>query len=137
MFHARYHVPAAVLPSGEYRQITGSQALALGCVAASCHSGLTLLYASYPITPASEILHELAQYKNFGIKTIQAEDEIAAISSSIGSAFGGTLAVTGTSGPGFDLKSEAIGYAVMTELPVVVLNIQRGGPSTGLPTKSE
>ena len=99
--------------------------------------GLNLLYASYPITPASDILHELAQYKNFGIKTIQAEDEIAAISSSIGSAFGGALAVTGTSGPGFDLKSEAIGYAVMTELPVVVLNIQRGGPSTGLPTKSE
>ena len=137
LFHARYHVPPAVLPSGEYRQITGSQALALGCVAASCRSGLTLLYASYPITPASDILHELAQYKNFGIKTIQAEDEIAAISSSIGSAFGGTLAITGTSGPGFDLKSEAIGYAVMTELPVVVLNIQRGGPSTGLPTKSE
>ncbi len=137
LFHARYHVPAAVLPSGEYRQITGSQALALGCVAASCRSGLSLLYASYPITPASDILHELAQYKNFGVKTIQAEDEIAAISSSIGSAFGGALAVTGTSGPGLDLKSEAIGYAVMTELPVVVLNVQRGGPSTGLPTKAE
>ena len=137
LFHARYHVPPAELPSGDYRQITGSQAIALGCVAASRCSGLNLLYASYPITPASDILHELAQYKNFGIKTIQAEDEIAAISSSIGSAFGGKLAVTGTSGPGLDLKSEAIGYAVMTELPVVVLNIQRGGPSTGLPTKSE
>ena len=137
LFHARYQVPPAELPSGDYRQITGSQAIAIGCVCASRCSGLPLIYASYPITPASDILHELAQYKNFGIKTIQAEDEIAAISSSIGSAFGGTLAVTGTSGPGLDLKSEAIGYAVMTELPVVVVNIQRGGPSTGLPTKSE
>jgi 2-oxoglutarate ferredoxin oxidoreductase subunit alpha len=106
-------------------------------VAASHRSGLSLVYSSYPITPASDILHELAQYKNFGVKTIQAEDEIAAMSSSIGSAFGGVLAVTGTSGPGFDLKSEALGYAVMTELPVVVLNVQRGGPSTGLPTKAE
>ena len=137
LFHARYQVPPAELPSGDYRQITGSQAIAIGCVCASRCSGLPLIYASYPITPASDILHELAQYKNFGIKTIQAEDEIAAISSSIGSAFGGTLAITGTSGPGLDLKSEAIGYAVMTELPVVVVNIQRGGPSTGLPTKSE
>ena len=137
LFHARYQVPPAELPSGDYRQITGSQAIAIGCVCASKCSGLPLIYSSYPITPASDILHELAQYKNFGIKTIQAEDEIAAISSSIGSAFGGTLAITGTSGPGLDLKSEAIGYAVMTELPVVVVNIQRGGPSTGLPTKSE
>jgi 2-oxoglutarate ferredoxin oxidoreductase subunit alpha len=137
LFQARYYVPPAVLPSGEYRQISGNQALALGCVAASFCSGLSLIYSSYPITPASDILHELAQYKNFGVKTIQAEDEIAAMSSSIGSAFGGVLAVTGTSGPGFDLKSEAIGYAVMTELPVVVLNVQRGGPSTGLPTKAE
>ncbi len=137
LFQARYYVPPAVLPSGEYRQISGNQALALGCVAASLSSGLSLIYSSYPITPASDILHELAQYKNFGVKTIQAEDEIAAMSSSIGSAFGGVLAVTGTSGPGFDLKSEAIGYAVMTELPVVVLNVQRGGPSTGLPTKAE
>jgi len=137
LFQERYNVPSAVLPTGEYRQITGNQALALGCVAASDCSGLTLLYSSYPITPASDILHELAQYKNFGIKTIQAEDEIAAISSSIGSAFGGVLAVTGTSGPGLDLKSEALGYAVMTELPVVLLNVQRGGPSTGLPTKAE
>ena len=137
LFQARYYVAPAVLPSGEYRQISGNQALALGCVAASFRSGLSLIYSSYPITPASDILHELAQYKNFGVKTIQAEDEIAAMSSSIGSAFGGVLAVTGTSGPGFDLKSEAIGYAVMTELPVVVLNVQRGGPSTGLPTKAE
>ena len=137
LFQARYFVPPAVLPSGDYRQITGNQALALGCVAASHRSGLSLVYSSYPITPASDILHELAQYKNFGVKTIQAEDEIAAMSSSIGSAFGGVLAVTGTSGPGFDLKSEALGYAVMTELPVVVLNVQRGGPSTGLPTKAE
>jgi 2-oxoglutarate ferredoxin oxidoreductase subunit alpha len=137
LFQERYHVPSAVLPSGEYRQITGNQALALGCVAASNRSGLSLLYSSYPITPASDILHELAQYKNFNIKTIQAEDEIAAMSSSIGSAFGGVLAVTGTSGPGLDLKSEALGYAVMTELPVVLLNVQRGGPSTGLPTKAE
>ncbi|HIA33675.1 MAG TPA: 2-oxoacid:acceptor oxidoreductase subunit alpha, partial [Candidatus Lambdaproteobacteria bacterium] len=137
LFQARYFVPPAVLPSGDYRQITGNQALALGCVAASHRSGLSLVYSSYPITPASDILHELAQYKNFGVKTIQAEDEIAAMSSTIGSAFGGVLAVTGTSGPGFDLKSEALGYAVMTELPVVVLNVQRGGPSTGLPTKAE
>ena len=137
LFQARYYVPPAVLPSGEYRQISGNQALALGCVAASFRSVLSLIYSSYPITPASDILHELAQYKNFGVKTIQAEDEIAAMSSSIGSAFGGVLAVTGTSGPGFDLKSEAIGYAVMTELPVVVVNVQRGGPSTGLPTKAE
>ena len=137
LFQARYNVPPAVLPSGEYRQITGNQAFSLGCVAASLRSGLSLLYSSYPITPASDILHELAQYKNFGIKTIQAEDEIAAMSSTIGSAFGGVLAVTGTSGPGLDLKSEAIGYAVMAELPVVVLNVQRGGPSTGLPTKAE
>ncbi len=137
LFQERYNVPSAVLPSGEYRQITGNQALALGCVAASNCSGLSLLYSSYPITPASDILHELAQYKNFGIKTIQAEDEIAAMSSSIGAAFGGVLAITGTSGPGLDLKSEALGYAVMTELPVVLLNVQRGGPSTGLPTKAE
>ncbi len=137
LFQARYNVPPAVLPSGDYRQITGNQAFSLGCVAASLRSGLSLLYSSYPITPASDILHELAQYKNFGVKTIQAEDEIAAMSSSIGSAFGGVLAVTGTSGPGLDLKSEAIGYAVMAELPVVVLNVQRGGPSTGLPTKAE
>ena len=137
LFQARYNVPPAVLPSGDYRQITGNQAFSLGCVAASLRSGLSLLYSSYPITPASDILHELAQYKNFGLKTIQAEDEIAAMSSSIGSAFGGVLAVTGTSGPGLDLKSEAIGYAVMAELPVVVLNVQRGGPSTGLPTKAE
>jgi 2-oxoglutarate ferredoxin oxidoreductase subunit alpha len=137
LFQARYNVPPAVLPSGEYRQITGNQAFSLGCVAASLRSGLSLLYSSYPITPASDILHELAQYKNFGVKTIQAEDEIAAMSSTIGSAFGGVLAVTGTSGPGLDLKSEAIGYAVMAELPVVVLNVQRGGPSTGLPTKAE
>ena len=137
LFQERYNVPSAVLPSGEYRQITGNQALALGCVTASSCSGISLLYSSYPITPASDILHELAQYKNFGIKTIQAEDEIAAISSSIGSAFGGVLAVTGTSGPGLDLKSEALGYAVMTELPILLLNVQRGGPSTGLPTKAE
>ncbi|MBC8257813.1 MAG: 2-oxoacid:acceptor oxidoreductase subunit alpha [SAR324 cluster bacterium] len=137
LFQERYHVSPAVLPSGEYRQITGNQALALGCVAASLRSGLSLLYSSYPITPASDILHDLAHYKNYGVKTIQAEDEIAAMSSTIGSAFGGVLAVTGTSGPGLDLKSEALGYAVMTELPVVVLNVQRGGPSTGLPTKAE
>ena len=137
LFQARYNVPPAVLPSGEYRQITGNQAFSLGCVAASLRSGLSLLYSSYPITPASDILHELAQYKNFGLKTIQAEDEIAAMSSSIGSAFGGVLAVTGTSGPGLDLKSEAIGYAVMADLAVVVLNVQRGGPSTGLPTKAK
>ena len=137
MFHERYHVASADLPPGEYRQITGNQALVLGCIASSVLSGRPLLYASYPITPASEILHELAQYKHFGVKTIQAEDEIAAVSASIGGSFGGYLGVTGTSGPGLDLKAEALGYALMVELPLVVLNIQRGGPSTGLPTKTE
>ena len=137
LFHERYHVPQAKMPSGEYRQITGNQAVAMGCVAASVQSGLSLFYASYPITPASDILHQLAQYRDFGIKTIQSEDEIAAVSAAIGASFGGSLGVTGTSGPGLDLKGEALGYAVMVELPLVVLNIQRGGPSTGLPTKTE
>ena len=137
LFHERYHVAPASLPPGEYRQITGNQALSLGCIAASVQSGKPILYASYPITPASDILHELAQHKNFGVKTMQSEDEIAAVSACIGAAYGGYLGVTGTSGPGLDLKGEALGYAVMVELPMVVLNIQRGGPSTGLPTKTE
>lgn len=137
LFHERYCVAPAEMPPGEYRQITGNQALALGCIAASVQSKRHLVYSSYPITPASDILHELSQYRRFGVKTLQSEDEIAAVTASIGAAFGGCLGVTGTSGPGLDLKSEAIGYAVMAELPLVVLNIQRGGPSTGLPTKTE
>ena len=137
LFHERYHVPHAKMPSGEYRQITGNQAVAMGCAASSVQSGLSLFYASYPITPTSDVLHELAQYRDFCIKTIQSEDEIAAVSAAIGASFGGSLGITGTSGPGLDLKGEALGYAVMVELPLVVLNIQRGGPSTGLPTKTE
>src|SRR5262245_18327929 len=132
-----YRVPKAQLKPGTYRKITGNEALALGLVAAARCTGLQLLYAGYPITPASDILHELAQYKRFGIKTLQAEDEIAAVGAAIGASFGGALGVTGTSGPGIALKSEAVGLAVMTELPIVIIDVQRGGPSTGLPTKTE
>ncbi len=130
-------VPPASLAPGTYRTITGNEATAIGLVAAQELSGLQLFYGSYPITPASDILHQLASYRSFGVKTFQAEDEIAAVGAAIGAAFGGSIGVTGTSGPGLALKSEAIGLAVMTELPIVVLNIQRGGPSTGLPTKTE
>ncbi len=130
-------VAKAVLPKGKYRMITGNEATAMGFIAASKLSGLQLFYGSYPITPASDILHYLSRHKGFGVKTFQAEDEIAAIGSAIGAAFGGALALTGTSGPGLALKSEALGLAVMTELPLVVVNVQRGGPSTGLPTKTE
>ena len=132
-----YRVSKAKIPPGRYRKITGNEALAIGMVAASKQAGIPLLYATYPITPASDILHQLAELKRYGVRTLQAEDEIAAIAAAIGASFGGTLGVTGTSGPGVCLKSEAIGLAVMTELPVVIIDVQRGGPSTGLPTKTE
>ena len=134
---AHVAVPPASLTPGTYRTITGNEATAIGLVAAQELSGLQLFYGSYPITPASDILHSLASYRSFGVKTFQAEDEIAAVGAAIGAAFGGSIGVTGTSGPGLALKSEAIGLAVMTELPIIVLDIQRGGPSTGLPTKTE
>ncbi len=137
LFEANYEVPPAHFPAGEYTQISGNQALAWGLIAASRLSGLPLFLGSYPITPASDILHELSRRKEFGVRTFQAEDEIAGIGSAIGAAFGGALGVTTTSGPGVDLKSEAIGLAVNLELPLVVVDIQRGGPSTGLPTKAE
>ena len=137
MFPVHYRVPKARLAPGRYRNITGNQATALGFLAASHLSGRPLFYGSYPITPASDILHELARFKNFGVKTFQAEDEIAAIGAAIGAAFGGSLGLTGTSGPGLALKSESLGLAVMVELPIVVAMIQRSGPSTGMPTKTE
>jgi 2-oxoglutarate/2-oxoacid ferredoxin oxidoreductase subunit alpha len=136
-FTTRFKVKAAKLPKGKYRNINGNQAIALGLVAAAHHNKFDLFYASYPITPASDILHELSKHKNFGVKTFQAEDEIAAISAAIGSSFAGALAATGSSGPGIALKGEAMGLAVMLELPLVIVNVQRGGPSTGLPTKTE
>jgi 2-oxoglutarate ferredoxin oxidoreductase subunit alpha len=136
-FHTRYEVPAAALEPGLYRNITGNTSLALGLIAASRRSGLPLYLGAYPITPASDVLHELAKYKNFGVVTFQAEDEIAAVCAAIGASFGGALGVTASSGPGIALKSEAMNLAVMTELPLVVCDIQRGGPSTGLPTKTE
>lgn len=137
LFQTTYHVPKAELHPGKYRNITGNSALALGLVTAAQKTGLKLFYGSYPITPASDILHALAPFKNFGVLTFQAEDEIAAVCSAIGASWGGSLGVTGTSGPGIALKSEAIGLAVMVELPLVVVDVQRGGPSTGLPTKTE
>ena len=132
-----YKVNKAVFEKGKYRNIMGNNALAFGLLTASQRSGLDLYYGGYPITPASDILHYLAQYKNFGVKTFQAEDEIAGVTSAIGAAFAGNLAITATSGPGVALKSEALGLAVITELPLVLVNVQRGGPSTGLPTKTE
>ncbi len=137
LFPVRYRVAKADLPPGRYRNITGNAATALGFLAASELAGLPLFYGSYPITPASDILHELSRFKNFGVKTFQAEDEIAAIGSAIGAAFGGFLGLTGTSGPGLALKSEALGLAVMVELPLVVAMVQRSGPSTGMPTKTD
>ena len=131
------HVPPAQLQPGEYRTVTGSEATALGLLAAAQLSGRPLFYGSYPITPASDVLEELAALRHFGVRTFQAEDEISAVGSAIGAAFGGALGVTGTSGPGVALKSEGIGLAVMTELPLVILNVQRVGPSTGIPTKTE
>jgi 2-oxoglutarate ferredoxin oxidoreductase subunit alpha len=136
-FQHQYEVPPAPLQPGIYRNINGNSALALGLVAASRRAGIPLFLGGYPITPASEILHELARYKHFGVYTFQAEDEIAGICSSLGASFGGALGVTATSGPGVALKSETIGLATMVELPLVICNIQRGGPSTGLPTKTE
>ncbi len=132
-----FEVKPASLPAGTYTNITGNTALAWGLIAASQKSGLPLFYGTYPITPASDILHELSRHKHFGVRTLQAEDEIAGIGSTIGAAFAGNLAVTGSSGPGIALKSEGISLAFMLELPLIVINVQRGGPSTGLPTKPE
>jgi 2-oxoglutarate ferredoxin oxidoreductase subunit alpha len=136
-FAVSYEVKPAPLPPGRYRNITGNLALSYGLIAASQRSGLPLFLGSYPITPASDILHELSKHKRFGVRTFQAEDEIAGIGAALGAAFGGALGVTSTSGPGVALKSETIGLAVSLELPLIVCDIQRGGPSTGLPTKTE
>jgi 2-oxoglutarate/2-oxoacid ferredoxin oxidoreductase subunit alpha len=136
-FSARYSVEKAVMETGTYRSIMGNQALSYGLIAASQKSGLKLFLGSYPITPASDILHELSRHKSFGVKTFQAEDEIAAITSAIGASYGGSLGLTTTSGPGMALKAEAMGLAVMLEIPLLIINVQRGGPSTGLPTKTE
>ncbi|MER7585605.1 2-oxoacid:acceptor oxidoreductase subunit alpha [Kitasatospora sp. NPDC097691] len=136
-FAVSYEVPPAKLPAGRYRNISGNLALSYGLIAAGQRSGLPLYLGSYPITPASDILHELSKHKNFGVRTFQAEDEIAGIGAALGAAFGGALGVTTTSGPGVALKSETIGLAVSLELPLLVVDIQRGGPSTGLPTKTE
>ncbi|HTD93557.1 MAG TPA: 2-oxoacid:acceptor oxidoreductase subunit alpha [Chitinophagaceae bacterium] len=136
-FTTTYKVEKAKMPSGVYRSVMGNQALSYGLIAASQVSGLPLFLGSYPITPASDILHELSRHKNFGVRTFQAEDEIAAITSSIGAAYGGSLGVTTTSGPGMALKAEAMGLAVMLEIPLIIIDVQRGGPSTGLPTKTE
>jgi 2-oxoglutarate/2-oxoacid ferredoxin oxidoreductase subunit alpha len=137
IFTTHYHVGRAEIKPGKYRNITGNEATAIGFITASQLAGRPLFYGSYPITPASDVLHELSKHKNFGVKTFQAEDEIAAIGAAIGASFAGHIGLTGTSGPGIALKSEAIGLAVMTELPLVVIDVQRGGPSTGLPTKTE
>ncbi len=137
IFNTRYRVNPAKLPKGIYRNITGNHAAAIGLIAAAEKSGLPLFLGSYPITPATDILHELSKYKANGVKTFQAEDEIAAICSAIGASYAGNLAVTTTSGPGMALKTEALGLATMLEIPLVVINVQRGGPSTGLPTKTE
>ncbi len=137
LFESAYEVPPSVLPPGTYTNVTGNTALAWGLVAAAERAGLPLFLGSYPITPASDLLHELARQKQFGVRTFQAEDEISAAGAALGAAFGGSLAVTTTSGPGVDLKAETIGLAVSLELPLLVIDVQRGGPSTGLPTKTE
>ncbi len=137
VFTSRYHVEAAKLPPGTYRNIAGNEACALGFVTASLRAGIPLFLGSYPITPASEILHELSKYKDYGVKVFQAEDEISAICATIGASYAGALSITTTSGPGLSLKTEAMGLGVMTELPMVIVDVQRGGPSTGLPTKTE
>ena len=137
LFPTSFVVPSAKIESGTYRNITGNQALAWGLVAASVQMDREVFLGAYPITPASDVLHEVARFRHFGVKTFQAEDEIAAVSSTIGAAFAGNLAVTVSSGPGFVLKQEALGLAVMTELPLVAINVQRAGPSTGSPTKTE
>ncbi len=136
-FNGRFEIKPASIPPGVYRNITGNIALAYGLIAAADKAGLQLFYGTYPITPASDILHELSKHKNFNVLTFQAEDEIAAISSAIGASYGGALGVTGSSGPGIDLKTEAMGLAMMLELPLVIVNVQRAGPSTGMPTKTE
>lgn len=136
-FTARYTVEKAKMPAGLYRSIMGNQALAMGLIAAGEKSGLPLFLGTYPITPASDILHDLSKYKSFGVRTFQAEDEIAGITAAIGASYGGSIGITTTSGPGMALKTEAMGLAVMLEIPLVIINIQRGGPSTGLPTKTE
>jgi 2-oxoglutarate/2-oxoacid ferredoxin oxidoreductase subunit alpha len=136
-FTTTYKVEKAKMEPGVYRSIMGNQAVSMGLIAASQKSGLPLFLGSYPITPASDILHDLSKYKSFGVKTFQAEDEIAAITSAIGAAYGGSLGVTTSSGPGIALKGEAMGLAAMLEIPLLIINIQRGGPSTGLPTKTE
>jgi 2-oxoglutarate ferredoxin oxidoreductase subunit alpha len=135
--HYRYEVPPAPVAKGTYRNIGGNQATALGIVAAAQLSGVPVVFGAYPITPASDILHDLSRYKEYGVTTVQAEDEIAAIALSIGASFAGKIGVTASSGPGIALKTEALGLAVATELPLVVIDVQRGGPSTGLPTKTE
>ena len=137
LFSVQHTVAAARLPKGRYRRVTGNEAAALGLVAAAHRAGRPLVYASYPITPASEILHELSKYKEYDVRTLQTEDEIAACVAAIGASFGGAIGATGTSGPGLALKAEGLGLAVMTELPMVVINVQRAGPSTGMPTKTE
>jgi 2-oxoglutarate ferredoxin oxidoreductase subunit alpha len=137
IFAVHYEVKAAPAAPGTYRNVSGATALAWGLIAASARSGLPLFYASYPITPASDLLHELSRHKNFGVRTFQAEDEIAAANMALGAAFSGHLGVTGTSGPGMDLKEETIGLAVALELPMVIVDVQRAGPSTGMPTKTE
>src|SRR5499433_1389593 len=137
VFTTHYTVKRAKIAPGKYRKITGNEATAIGFITAAQLAGRPLFYGSYPITPASDILHELSRHKTFGVKTFQAEDEIAAVCAAIGASFAGQIGLTGTSGPGVALKSEAIGLAVMTELPLVVIDVQRGGPSTGLPTKTE
>ena len=136
-FSVRYEVKPAPLKPGTYRNISGNTALAYGLVAASKLAGLPLFLGSYPITPASDILHELAKHKRFGVRTFQAEDEISAVGAALGASFGGSLAVTSTSGPGMLLKAETVGLAVSVELPLIVCDIQRAGPSTGMPTKTE
>src|SRR6266508_632712 len=136
LFDHPFEVAPAKLPPGRYRNITGNLAVAYGLIAASQQSSLPIVYASYPITPASDILHELSKHKNFGVRTAQAEDEIGAIGMAIGAAFAGQLGVTATSGPGLDLKAETLGLAVSLELPLVLIDFQRAGPSTGMPTKT-
>src|SRR5208337_2243732 len=137
LFRVQHTVAAAKLPKGRYRRLTGNEAAALGLVAAAHRAGRTIVYASYPITPASEILHELSKYKNYDVRTLQVEDEIAACVAAIGASFAGAIGATGTSGPGLALKVEGLGLAVMTELPMVIFDVQRAGPSTGMPTKTE
>src|SRR5262249_46984541 len=137
LFPVHSRVAKAKIAPGRYRKITGYEATAIGLVAAARLVNKTLFYGTYPITPASDILHQLSKYKNYDVRTFQAEDEIAAITSAIGASFAGAVGVTASAGPGIALKGEALGLAVMTELPLIIVNVQRGGPSTGLPTKTE